>query len=178
MPEHSRHVLILARVPPAHLGDPRSPVPYQRGELRRSTSPVRGPRHPSPCARANPLGKLRLSEGEAPVLALWRPARSRVDEAARSGQGRPWHWQTPACARWPTRSKIPHHCSQSRSSSIRRSVKTSPFFPQARLLVRALPFVYQEECFALKGGTAINLFVRDLARLSDIDLVYLPIQDS
>lgn len=57
-------------------------------------------------------------------------------------------------------------------------MKTSPFFPQARLLVRALPFVYQEDCFALKGGTAINLFVRDLPRLSvDIDLVYLPIQD-
>jgi hypothetical protein len=35
-----------------------------------------------------------------------------------------------------------------------------------------------ETCFALKGGTAINLFVRDLPRLSvDIDLVYLPIED-
>ncbi|WP_312010050.1 nucleotidyl transferase AbiEii/AbiGii toxin family protein [Bradyrhizobium australafricanum] len=31
-------------------------------------------------------------------------------------------------------------------------------------------------CFALKGGTAINLFVRDLPRLSvDIDLTYLPV---
>jgi predicted nucleotidyltransferase component of viral defense system len=47
---------------------------------------------------------------------------------------------------------------------------------QAELLVRILPFVAQEECFALKGGTAINLFVRDLPRLSvDIDLTYLPI---
>lgn len=35
-----------------------------------------------------------------------------------------------------------------------------------------------EECFALKGGTAINLFVRDLPRFSvDIDLVYLPMED-
>ena len=33
----------------------------------------------------------------------------------------------------------------------------------------------QERCFALKGGTAINLFVRDMPRLSvDIDLTYLP----
>jgi predicted nucleotidyltransferase component of viral defense system len=36
--------------------------------------------------------------------------------------------------------------------------------------------VTEEACFALKGGTAINLFVRDLPRLSvDIDLTYLPV---
>jgi predicted nucleotidyltransferase component of viral defense system len=47
---------------------------------------------------------------------------------------------------------------------------------QAALLVRILPFVAEEECFALKGGTAINLFLRDMPRLSvDIDLTYLPI---
>ena len=34
-----------------------------------------------------------------------------------------------------------------------------------------------EPVFALKGGTAINLFVRDLPRLSvDIDLTYLPVE--
>lgn len=49
---------------------------------------------------------------------------------------------------------------------------------QARLLVRVMPFVTEEAVFALKGGTAINLFVRDLPRLSvDIDLTYLPVQD-
>ena len=48
---------------------------------------------------------------------------------------------------------------------------------QVALLVRALPAVAAERCFALKGGTAINLFVRDLPRLSvDIDLTYLPVQ--
>jgi predicted nucleotidyltransferase component of viral defense system len=48
---------------------------------------------------------------------------------------------------------------------------------QVALLVRALPAVAAERCFALKGGTAINLFVRDLPRLSvDIDLTYVPIQ--
>ena len=47
---------------------------------------------------------------------------------------------------------------------------------QAALLVRFLPFVAEEECFALKGGTAINLFLRDMPRLSvDIDLTYLPV---
>lgn len=46
---------------------------------------------------------------------------------------------------------------------------------QVRLLVQVIPYVAAERCFALKGGTAINLFVRDLPRLSvDIDLAYLP----
>ena len=51
----------------------------------------------------------------------------------------------------------------------------SPYFKQVQLLVSVLPVVAKQECFALKGGTAINLFVRELPRLSvDIDLVYLP----
>lgn len=49
---------------------------------------------------------------------------------------------------------------------------------QVRLLVQVLPFVAEEASFALKGGTAINLFYRDLPRLSvDIDLTYLPVKD-
>jgi predicted nucleotidyltransferase component of viral defense system len=56
--------------------------------------------------------------------------------------------------------------------------RNSPYFRQAELLVRVLPDIARETCFALKGGTAINLFVRDLPRLSvDIDLVYLPIEN-
>lgn len=44
------------------------------------------------------------------------------------------------------------------------------------LLVRTLPSVAKEPSFALKGGTAINLFYRDLPRLSvDIDLTFLPL---
>ena len=47
---------------------------------------------------------------------------------------------------------------------------------QVGLLVRVLPLVARETRFALKGGTAINLFIRDLPRLSvDIDLTYLPV---
>lgn len=45
-----------------------------------------------------------------------------------------------------------------------------PFDPtfrqQVQLLVSVLPLVAEECCFALKSGTAINLFVRDLPRLS------------
>ena len=49
---------------------------------------------------------------------------------------------------------------------------------QAALLVRVIPLVAEEKCFALKGGTAINLFVRNMPRLSvDIDLTYLPVED-
>ncbi|GAB4195044.1 MAG: nucleotidyl transferase AbiEii/AbiGii toxin family protein [Wenzhouxiangellaceae bacterium] len=47
-----------------------------------------------------------------------------------------------------------------------------------QLLIQILPFVAQEKCFALHGGTAINLFVRNMPRLSvDIDLTYLPLED-
>jgi predicted nucleotidyltransferase component of viral defense system len=54
---------------------------------------------------------------------------------------------------------------------------TEVYRRQVALLVRVLPFVAEEKCFALKGGTAINLFVRDLPRLSvDIDLAYIPIK--
>lgn len=47
---------------------------------------------------------------------------------------------------------------------------------QVKLLVRMLPIVTEEDCFALKGGTAINLFHRNMPRLSvDIDLVFVPV---
>ena len=48
---------------------------------------------------------------------------------------------------------------------------------QVALLMRTLPHVAEETCFALKGEHAINLFVRDMPRLSvDIDLTYLPVE--
>lgn len=46
---------------------------------------------------------------------------------------------------------------------------------QVDLMLQTLPHVAKEKCFSLKGGTAINLFVRNMPRLSvDIDLTYLP----
>lgn len=48
---------------------------------------------------------------------------------------------------------------------------------QVALLLKTIPLVAAEDCFALKGGTAINLFIRDMPCLSvDIDLTYLPVQ--
>ena len=47
-----------------------------------------------------------------------------------------------------------------------------------RLLIEVIIFVAKQHCFAMHGGTAINLFVCDMPRLSiDIDLTYLPIED-
>lgn len=55
---------------------------------------------------------------------------------------------------------------------------TEVYEDQVRLLLRVLPLVAEEASFALKGGTAINLFERDLPRLSvDIDLTYLPFEE-
>ena len=49
---------------------------------------------------------------------------------------------------------------------------------QVELLLQVLPHTMKENAFALKGGTAINLFVRDMPRLSvDIDLTWLPFDD-
>ncbi len=56
-------------------------------------------------------------------------------------------------------------------------MKETSYTKQARLLLRFMPLIAREKCFGLKGGTAINLFVRDMPRLSvDIDLTYLPIE--
>ncbi len=55
---------------------------------------------------------------------------------------------------------------------------SSLYRKQVALLVKVLPHVAKEPCFALKGGTAINLFIRSLPRLSvDIDLTYLPVAE-
>lgn len=46
-----------------------------------------------------------------------------------------------------------------------------------RLLLAVAPDVFANDIFAMKGGTAINLFVQDMPRLSvDIDVVYIPWQ--
>jgi predicted nucleotidyltransferase component of viral defense system len=52
------------------------------------------------------------------------------------------------------------------------------YHEQVRLLIAVLPHIAKENCFALKGGTAINMFVRDMPRLSvDIDLQYINFDD-
>ena len=52
------------------------------------------------------------------------------------------------------------------------------YYKQVALLISVIPEIALEPRFALHGGTAINLFDRDMPRLSvDIDLTYIPIED-
>ena len=52
------------------------------------------------------------------------------------------------------------------------------YIEQVNLLLEVLPLIANEKCFALKGGTAINMFYNNLPRLSvDIDLVYTVIEN-
>lgn len=54
----------------------------------------------------------------------------------------------------------------------------SEYSDKVKLLLEVLPLINEHDCFALKGGTAINLFVRNMPRLSvDIDLTYLPLEN-
>lgn len=56
-------------------------------------------------------------------------------------------------------------------------MKLQNYKDQVKLLLSVLPAVAKEGCFAMHGGTAINLFLRDMPRLSvDIDLTYLPVE--
>lgn len=49
---------------------------------------------------------------------------------------------------------------------------------QVKLLLNVLPEIAKEDCFAMHGGTAINLFLQDMPRLSvDIDLTYVEIAE-
>jgi len=49
---------------------------------------------------------------------------------------------------------------------------------KVEILLKVIPIIADENCFAIHGGTAINLFVKNLPRYSvDIDLTYVPIED-
>ena len=54
----------------------------------------------------------------------------------------------------------------------------SIYAQKVELLLRLIPIVMEEEVFAIHGGSAINLFLKDLPRYSvDIDLTYIPLAD-
>ena len=51
---------------------------------------------------------------------------------------------------------------------------TDDYIATVRLLLDIAPTVFQSGLFAMKGGTALNLFVQDMPRLSvDIDVVFI-----
>ncbi len=58
------------------------------------------------------------------------------------------------------------------------TIMNDSYKKQVALLIRIMPSVYKIEDFAVHGGTAINLFHKDMPRYSvDIDITYLPLQD-
>ena len=56
--------------------------------------------------------------------------------------------------------------------------RDNPYYQQVELLIAVLPVIDRYPDFSLKGGTAINLFIQQMPRLSvDIDLTYIPVND-
>ena len=56
------------------------------------------------------------------------------------------------------------------------NTNTKVYAAKVELLLRLMPIVMEESVFAVHGGTAINLFLKDLPRYSvDIDLTYIPL---
>ena len=57
-------------------------------------------------------------------------------------------------------------------------IRSNVYAQKVELLLRLIPIVMDEEVFAIHGGTAINLFLKDLPRYSvDIDLTYILLAD-
>ena len=62
---------------------------------------------------------------------------------------------------------------QKRKDTHPQAIMNQAYLDAVRLLLAAAPVIFRKPTFALKGGTAINLFARDMPRLSvDLDLVY------
>lgn len=58
------------------------------------------------------------------------------------------------------------------------NIRTSVYTQKVELLLRLVPIVMDEGVFAIHGGTAINLFLKNLPRYSvDVDLTYIPLAD-
>ena len=57
-------------------------------------------------------------------------------------------------------------------------IRSNVYAQKVESLLRLIPIVMEEDVFAIHGGTAINLFLKDLPRYSvDIDLTYIPLAD-
>lgn len=57
-------------------------------------------------------------------------------------------------------------------------INTTIYAQKVELLLRLMPIIMEEGVFAVHGGTAINLFLKNLPRYSvDIDLTYIPLAD-
>ena len=154
------------------------------GSLRRSEAPDGRPDDIAPFRASTAARKLQFGESRnaccsrLPSPPAMPGSESSTTRASISGRASASSSKT---LRSAASTRNTSSCCPYRARSPRRhgdaAVRDSRFFAQADLMVRALPAVAAEVCFALKGGTAINLFVRDLPRLSvDIDLTYVPVE--
>src|SRR3546814_12535846 len=111
---------------------------------------------------------MRHHPGDAALPVLRRSPRPRLVEAYRSPAYRAGSRQAPTRHRWPVGCPLPDNGAGNLHRQGRRncSMTAQAFAGQVSLLVRAIPEIAREDIFALKGGTAITLFVRDLPRLS------------
>jgi hypothetical protein len=102
---------------------------------------------------------------------LRRSPRPCLGQASQSPAYRSRQGQTPACAGRPARRALPDHHSRFalQQHGGRRTMTAQRYLDQVALLLRTIPEIASEPDFALRGGTAINLFVRDLPRLSADD---------
>lgn len=58
------------------------------------------------------------------------------------------------------------------------NINSRVYSQKVELLLRLMPIIMEEGVFAVHGGTAINLFLKNLPRYSvDIDLTYIPLKD-
>lgn len=65
-------------------------------------------------------------------------------------------------------------CLQDRRTSGPATLVNEQYINTVRLLLAIAPAIFRSPRFAMKGGTAINLFVQDFPRLSvDIDVVFI-----
>src|SRR3546814_6531076 len=151
----------------------RSRNPQDR-ELRAGCRAVRRPHHAEAEARTSPADGMPQREGETPVPLFFGPVPPRLDAPTARRRDRHRLGQAPDREGWRARSGVPDHGAEVRKTEARargQLMSADIYSAQVALLVRIIPEIAREDIFALKGGTAINLFVRDLPRLSvDIDL--------
>src|SRR3546814_20417733 len=109
---------------------------------------------------------MRQPPGEAARPVLRRSPRPWLVYAYRSPAYRSWSRLAPTRHRWPVGCPLPDNGAGNFHRQGRRncSMTAQAFADQVSLLVRAIPEIAREDIFALKGGTAIHLFVRDLPR--------------
>src|SRR3546814_5191013 len=114
---------------------------------------------------------MRNREGETPVPLFFGPVPPRLDAPTARRRDRHRLGQAPDREGWRARSGVPDHGAEVRKTEARargQLMSADIYSAQVALLVRIIPEIAREDIFALKGGTAINLFVRSEEHTSEL----------